>query len=228
MGSTKWEVSTEEAIEAVAALQEAAESSGDQLRILDVGGAMKPLVFATHVIDMLSYSNRAWYGHIPDAAGRGAERFSEETWLVHDLCEVPWPYEDNEFDVVWCTQTIEDIRDPIAVLGELSRIGKCGYINTIHRNFESQLDVNSPIFTGYVHHRWLIEPDGKRFRFMFKYPLLLSSEYRPAPTGIKELGCWWTSDIAGYEVHLTSLQEIQDEFTNYAAGIQRTQGVWDL
>lgn len=211
-GKVKWNVSMPEAIEAVAVLQEI----DPKLKILDVGGAMKPFVFSTHVIDLIGYEGRGAYGYIPDEAGRGAERYTVDSWLVHDICELPWPYEDNEFDFVWCTQTIEDARDPIGIIREMCRVGKVGYITTIHRNFESLFDVNAPDFAGYIHHRWLIQQDGDRMRFIFKFPLIhVREEYRPVPTGERELSVWWTGYLEAYEHVFTTEQEILDDFASY-------------
>lgn len=213
----KWGVPQEEGLEALAILQEAAEQEGRQLRILDVGGGMKPMVFATHIIDYLPFYNRAWYGRIPDEAGAGAERFTEETWLEWDICQMPWPYRDHEFDMVWCTQTVEDVRDPVGVIREIERVGKCGYLNTIDRNFESQPGVSDANFVGYVHHRWLISPDGDKLRFVFKSPLLHAyPELRPRPSGEWILGLWWTGECPVYEYLPMNEQAIKDELLGYA------------
>lgn len=210
-GKVKWKVLMPEALEAVAIMQEVEPT----VKILDVGGGMKPLVFATHVIDILEYDRRGMYGFMPDGATRAAERYTEETYLEHDICVTPWPYADKEFDVVWCTQTIEDVRDPLAVVREMCRVGKVGYITTIHRNYESLFDVNGPDFPGWMHHRWLIEPDGDRMKFTFKTPLLQREEYRPHPTGERELELWWTENIEVYEYIPMSEQEIKDDLTKY-------------
>lgn len=215
--SVRWDVPLEEAVQTVAMLQEAAEAEGQDFRILDVGGAIKPLVFATHVIDILPHYNRAWSGYIPGEASRGAERFTEDTWTQQDMCVLPWPYATDQFDFVWCSQTVEDLRDPIAVISEMVRVGKIGFINTVDRNFESQLNVESPNFAGYMHHRWLIERAEHGLQFTFKYPQLhLMPEYRPAPTGKRFLDVWWQGTLEAYEYIPMSPEAIHDFLFNYA------------
>lgn len=224
MSKVKWNVAVPEAIQAVAAMQEAADLDKSEFRILDVGGAIKPLVFATHVIDILPHENRAWYGHIPGEATRSSERFSVETWVQQDICVTPWPYEDDYFDVIWCTQTVEDVRDPLVVIKEMSRVGKVGYLDTIHRNFESLINVESPHYAGYVHHRWLIVPDGDKLKFTFKFPQLHTlSEYRPIGTGERNLSLWWTGEVEAYEYIPMSIPEIDDYLLNYVEETQKTK-----
>lgn len=216
MPITKWDIGVEEATAIVAAMQDAATIDNMDFRILDAGGAVKPLVFATHILDIRSYSDRAKSGHIPVEASRGAERFSEDTWLQMNMCETPWPYEDNYFDVIWCTQTIEDVRDPIGVLKEMSRVGKVGFLQTIHRNFESLLNVEDSNYAGYVHHKWLIEPDDDKLRFTFKFPLIhVEESLRPHQTGEKYINLWWVKDIVGWEHIPLSREAIVAYFEDY-------------
>lgn len=226
MPVTKWDVPIEEAIGLVAAIQEAAELDDILFRILDLGGASRPYVFATHVLDAQSYAARGKSGYIPEDAGRGAERFNDHTWTQMDMCETPWPYDDNYFDVIWCTQTIEDVRDPIGVLREMSRIGKTGYIQTIDRNFESLRNAEDPSYAGYVHHRWLIEPDKDRLQFTQKYPLIhVDPSLAPPQTGNKYLSIWWTGDIIGWELTFLSRQAIVDYFKQYVEKLSPTKEV---
>ncbi|MHA2065058.1 MAG: class I SAM-dependent methyltransferase, partial [Candidatus Thorarchaeota archaeon] len=217
MPVTTWGVSLEEGMAAVAITQEAAEAEKKEFRVLDVGGAIKPLIFATHIIDILPHHNRAWFGHIaPGEVSRNAERFSADSWAQMDMCETPWPYDDDFFDIVWCTQTIEDVRDPIAVLKEMSRVGKAGYIETIDRNFESLKNAEDPNYAGYIHHRWFIEEDDDKLKFTQKYPIIhVDDKLVPLPTGKKFLNLWWTDDVEGYENIEMSREAILDYFRKY-------------
>ena len=220
MPITKWDISIEEATAIVAAMQDAAAMDSVDFRILDVGGAMKPLVFATHVLDILPYHDRAWSGHIPVEAGRGAERFSDDTWLQMDMCETPWPYEDNYFDVIWCTETIEDVRDPIGALKEISRVGKVGFLQTTHRNYESLLNVEDPRYAGYGHHKWLIESDEDKLKFTYKFPIIhVDESLRPPQTGDKYINVWWVKDIISWENIPMSREAIIAYFEDYKQGL---------
>ncbi len=53
---------------------------------------------------------------------------------MRDICDhEPYPFGDQEFDFVICSQTLEDVRDPIWVCSEINRIGKAGYIEVPSR-----------------------------------------------------------------------------------------------
>lgn len=55
--------------------------------------------------------------------------------VVCDLTKMPWPIDDNSFDVIWANQIIEHIPDVPAFLAELHRIGRNGaeiHITTPH------------------------------------------------------------------------------------------------
>lgn len=224
-GQVKWAVELDEGVFALTAAQEAAAQEDRPLKILDIGGAIKPLVFATHVIDILPYNNRAWFGHIPGEASRGAERFSEETWFQHDICTYPWPFADDEFDIAWCTQTIEDVRDPLGTIKEMVRVSKVGYLQTIERNFESLHNVEDPRYAGYAHHKWLIERDGDKLKFTFKFPHIHTMpEYEPRQTGNRYIGLWWTGDLEAWEYVPMSREEIDTYFQSYVDGLNAQLG----
>lgn len=150
-------------------------------RSLDVGGWHKPINGATHVIDINDYDTRlsgqAWDIGEP-------ERFTKDTWLQLDICNRdPWPYPDNYFDFVCCSHVLEDIRDPIWVVSEISRVGCAGYVEC--PSAESELLVRQSLFTqllqhpmrviGCAHHRWLVEfkPEESLIVFRFKLHNLL-------------------------------------------------------
>jgi len=46
--------------------------------------------------------------------------------LVYDLNNIPWPFKDESFDVVFCSHVIEHLRSPYDVLKEFHRILKRG------------------------------------------------------------------------------------------------------
>lgn len=142
-------------------------------RVLDVGGLEKPLRAATHVMDLFSYDHR----RVDEGRGSLPERFTRDTWITTDINETPWPFPDNHFDYVWCCQVVEDIRDPIAVCREMCRVGKAGFVSTVHRSYESSVVQHDGV-VGYHHHRWLIElvsedsPSENIVKFTWKSPIL--------------------------------------------------------
>lgn len=150
-------------------------------RVLDVGGLEKPLRPATHVLDLFPYYGR----RVDEGRGSLPERFTLETWIQHDVNERPWPFEDDYFDYVWCCQVVEDIRDPIGVCREMQRVGKAGFISTVHRSYESSV-VQYDGVVGYHHHRWFVEvyldanPDENVVLFTWKSPIVhVRSDLRP-------------------------------------------------
>ena len=142
-------------------------------RVLDIGGARGLCSFATHVIDILSYEEAkdiwSYFKDVP---------ILPENWLVHDIFDrKPFPFEDNYFDLVVCSHVVEDIRDPIHVCSEISRIGKAGYIETPTPLLELTrgIDPNGKAYVGYCHHRWLVEKQDDELVFIFKPHFLHSS-----------------------------------------------------
>ena len=131
----------------------------DSALVLDVGGWALADPRADWVIDIGSYETRDWYARQEGDVSQGAqERVSAETWVQMDICSSePWPFEDNQFDYVICSQTLEDVRDPIRVCQEIARVGRAGYIETPTAITELTRGIQSPYWCGWQHHRWLVE-----------------------------------------------------------------------
>ena len=181
-------------------------------RVLDVGGAAKPLRAATHVLDIAPYERRR------QDEGRGPllERFSKETWKEWDVNERPWPFTRNYFDYVWCCQVVEDLRDPIGACNEMMRVGRAGFISTVHRSYESSV-VQYDGVVGYHHHRWLvetIEPAG--VQFVYKSPMLHVNPTLRAPEAKQWLLHWtWKGGFAAEEKFTGGDQEQRAELEKY-------------
>jgi SAM-dependent methyltransferase len=137
----------------------------DGWKILDVGAGDQPTRFSTHVIDIQAFHSEYRFGLMGDI--RVPAQFTKETWVSHDICNYPWPFPDKYFDFVWCSQTLEDIRDPIGVCKEMSRVGKQGYINTPSKHIEL-VQHQSNAYNGFWHHRWLITFDKKESTLIFE------------------------------------------------------------
>lgn len=117
----------------------------NETRVLDVGGAGARFPFGTTTIADIQEPN--W----------DAERYHRV-----DICREPLPFDDNEFDVCLCTQTLEDLYNPFLPLDEIRRVAKRGYIETPHRGLESNFSLSSHMgmFPGWGHHRWMFEDIG--------------------------------------------------------------------
>ena len=46
--------------------------------------------------------------------------------VIHDLGEFPYPFDDNEFDLVVASHVVEHVPDVMAFIGELHRVSKNG------------------------------------------------------------------------------------------------------
>jgi hypothetical protein len=182
---------------------------GDDDRVLDVGGWAAPLNRADWVIDLMPYATR---GALPVGSfGPGPERFSADTWVQRDICaREPYPFEDGFFDFAVCTYTLEDIRDPIWVCEEMSRVAKAGLIEV--PSLVDELSWNVPAFSGgrwvgHDHHRWLCFTAPNSIEFMHK-PHSLHAEWRATVPARRAAQLrpdqrvqvlWWEGDLAARE-----------------------------
>jgi len=143
-------------------------------KVLDIGGWAKPFNRANYVLDYMPYQTRGLAGKF----GPDKEHFTKETWIVSDICDrKQFPFKDKEFDFVFCSHTLEDIRDPIWVCSEINRIGKSGYIKTPSRIIESHKNIGgkwnlNKYVVGYSHHIWYVEDFDNKLLFTPKNPLI--------------------------------------------------------
>jgi hypothetical protein len=150
--------------------------------VLDVGGWGRPFTRADWVLDLMPYETRGLYGQ----DGEPPERFSRDTWVRRDICDRdPWPFEDDRFDFVVCSHTLEDVRDPIWVCSELVRVAKAGYVEVPSRLEEQSYGFQGP-WVGWGHHRWLIDRDGERLDFVFKHAVVHGRDSDHFPAGFQE------------------------------------------
>jgi hypothetical protein len=143
-------------------------SLDDSAKVLDVGGWARPFTRADWVLDLMPHETRGMLGH----DGEGDERFSAETWVARDICDrEPWPFEDGSFDFVVCSHTLEDLRDPVWVCGELQRVARAGYVEVPSRLEEQSWNVQGP-WVGWGHHHWLIDVGEQDISCVFKPHIL--------------------------------------------------------
>lgn len=145
--------------------------------VLDVGGWACPFNRANFVLDSSPFHSRGFYSTFggPKSQGGDVEHFSEATWIQRDMCDrAPYPFADKSVDFVICSQTLEDVRDPLWVCSEMIRIGKRGYIEVPSRKAESSRGWEHPRLAGLSHHRWLVDVEGDQLTFQMKYHLINS------------------------------------------------------
>ncbi len=150
-----------------AALERLLRDLPDDALVLDVGGWADPFPRADWVLDLQPYETRGLYGPPLDP---DAERFDASTWVTRDICHhEPWPFADDQFDFVVCSQTLEDVRDPVWVCHELNRVARAGFIEVPTRLAEQSAGVEGP-YAGWSHHHWICDlTDDGGIAFSFKH-----------------------------------------------------------
>jgi hypothetical protein len=184
----------------------------DDALVLDIGGWGKPFPRADWVVDMKDYETRGLYGREPG----GEERFSADTWVQRDVCGAePLPFEDDRFDFVVCSQTLEDVRDPVRVCGEIMRVGKAGYIETPSRLEEQSYGFQGP-WVGWGHHHWMVETGDARIEFVFKHHVMHGRDSDHFPAGFYDTltpeerveTLWWEGSFEARERFIEDADEL--------------------
>jgi hypothetical protein len=175
-----------------------------EAKLLDVGGWAVPFSRADYVLDLAPYDTRGAFGY--DGAPE-QDRFSAGTWIVRDVCaREPWPFDDGFFDFAVCSHTLEDVRDPVWVCQELSRVARAGYVELPSRLWEQSWGVQGE-FAGFSHHRWLVELSGGELVFVHKLGTLHVPGPDCFPPGFadtlseqeKFLQLWWEGELPARE-----------------------------
>jgi SAM-dependent methyltransferase len=201
-------------------------------RVLDVGGWYLPLNCATHVLDINPHASR---GKPLDPVN--AERFSAATWSQHDACVAPWPFPDKFFDFSFCSHLLEDVRDPLAVVRELSRVARSGYVETPSREREIfakdrwagiAARFGWPPEVGFYHHRWFVEAEGAHLRFLAKTAEIvrdpayyitrarLGRKLREEESGI---GIFWEGEITAEETVIIDADAARQDLRRFRESV---------
>ncbi len=138
--------------------------------------------------DTRGYYNRTFAQANPfPPLGGTVEHFTADTWITRDICDkTPYPFSDKSIDLVICSHTLEDIRDPLWVCSEMIRIAKAGYIEVPSRAWESCRG-HTPGIAGLSHHRWLIDIHDNALSFLQKYHLIHNWRYSLPAAVLKEM-----------------------------------------
>lgn len=186
------------------------DSLGPEDKVLDIGGWADPFNRADWVMDMMPFETRGLYQREGWAeADPEPQRFTEATWVERDICDrEPFPFADGEIEFVICSHTLEDVRDPIWVCGEMSRVAKAGYVEVPSMLEELTYGLRGP-FVGWEHHHWLIEahPEESRLDFIFKEHGLGADPEAHFPAGFADrlrdeervTTLWWEGDLLARE-----------------------------
>jgi len=107
--------------------------------------------------------------------------------VIHDLDDVPYPFDDNQFDEVIGRHVIEHVRDPMAVVAELHRITRHGgVIKLVAPHW------TNPDFATDLTHRNHI--NSYSFRNMIEgrevFPFYTEARFRQRKTRVTLLNLW--------------------------------------
>jgi hypothetical protein len=141
--------------------------------VLDVGGGVAPFRRADAVVDIEPLE-----AHRGRTRGR-TDEFAGERWYVGDICDPQvWSQiPDKAFDFVVCSHTLEDVRDPLFVCGQLQRVARAGYIETPSKFRECAKADGSDVVAGWEHHRWIVQVENGTLFFTLKNPFIHHFDY---------------------------------------------------
>ena len=121
-------------------------------KILDVGSGNIPFHLATHLVD-ITIEN--------DNLGRAGAAFEHVDGIPVYECNLEkLPFEDNEFDFVYCSHVLEHVAEPNKACSELIRVGKRGFIESPTRGKDIWLNTAKA-----SNHRWAIEKIDNKLIF---------------------------------------------------------------
>ena len=116
-------------------------------KVLDLGSGHAPFPLATHLADI---------SFVDHAIGRGGTPFKHVEGKPCFECAIEnTPFEDGEFDFVYCSHVLEHSTDPEKACKELIRIAKRGYIETPTRGkdiFLASASVSNHVNYVELHH----------------------------------------------------------------------------
>lgn len=171
--------------------------------VVDLGGGYGCLARADWVVDLMPYATAvSQFG----TYGPGQRRHTSDTWVVQDLCNPLTRFVDKQFDYCFCSQTVEDVRDPIGLIREISRIARSGFISTIHWTYEINAQISTQFgaprddFVGYWHHRWSVNVRNGRFEFVVKPPFVHYDLDYKVPIKAQMIHASWSDNIEATEI----------------------------
>jgi len=202
-------------------VQRILERLGPDDVVLDIGGWYRPFTRADWVMDLMPFQTRGEGG----SDGAGAERFTAASWIQRDICDrQPYPFGDKEIDFVICSHTLEDVRDPVWVCSEMTRIARAGYVEVPSRLEEQTYGFQGP-WAGWGHHRWLIDVSDVAIELVFKHHVLHHRASDHFPAGFREAltpaqrvqTLWWEGSLQCRERVFTSGPELDRYLAEYVS-----------
>ncbi len=119
-------------------------------KVLDLGSGGYPFPYATHLADLYE-----------GETGHRAEPLVKDGRPFRVVNIESTPYDDKEFDFVYCSHVLEHVSDPARACEELMRIGRRGYIETPTRMSDIMLNFCHLK----EHHKWYVVMAGSTLFF---------------------------------------------------------------
>lgn len=194
------------------------------------GGGAAPYYRATHVLDILPFSaprleENAWgKGGERDEGGvrgeaRKAGRWIAERYTQMDLCGGrEWPFADKQFDLAVSSHCLEDLRDPLPAVRQMSRVARRTLVIVPSRLLEQTLGIDHPRYCGFYHHPWIVYAEGEKLVFRRKTPtLMLPKCHIVCPAGKRIRTEWGSSFFAGdgFEPEERAFWSENEEYEDY-------------
>jgi hypothetical protein len=186
-------------------------------KVLDIGGSMMQhgKIKVDTLVDIIN----------PKDAPYSPSKLKAKKFVQLDITRDKLPFKKNQFDVVLCTHTLEDLYNPFLVIEEMQRVGKRGLIITPSMGADmvfSPLDITNwltgPRRTpGLSHHKWFFVKKGKSMQIIPKnYGILYSEAFQITGwNGDQEFIHLWKGKI-DYEVfpelNIHKLIDFYDDF----------------
>lgn len=155
--------------------------------VIDIGGIANPWCkdLVDYYVDFNGKGNNIINGDIQ----------SEEVWnkiraLNPDFCI--------------CTHTLEDIRDPGWVLSRISDTFKAGFISMPNKHQEMTRGIESILYPGWCHHRWIFSVRGDVLMAIAKFPV--SSTFSVTPLNFF---AWMTSQLSTFKLFNKVLRKLK-------------------
>jgi SAM-dependent methyltransferase len=140
---------------------------GSREVVLDLGSGQDPHPRANILCDKFVVDNTE--------RACGAGLMVDRPLVLADATATPFP--DKAFDFVFCSHLLEHMDNPAALLTELQRISKRGYIETPSLIYEK--------LWGWEFHRWFVSLEGER----------LVIEAKDGPVFDADLQGWFSTQI---------------------------------
>ena len=125
---------------------------GREALVLDVGSGDKPHWRADVLLDR--------YVGAEHAGQRSGSRSARVTLPLFDADAAAMPFADGVFDYVICSHVLEHVPDPGAVIAEIQRVGRAGYIEVP--------DAASARIVDFPSHLWWCSSEGGALIFTAK------------------------------------------------------------